>query len=39
VSGVAHWPQKANPGGLAKPHWGHGLVRGVAHWLQNFGPG
>jgi hypothetical protein len=35
---VAHWPQKANPGGLAKPHWGHGPVSGVAHRPQNFIP-
>ncbi len=39
MSGVAHCPQKANPGGLAKPHVGHGPVSGVAHWPQNFIPG
>jgi hypothetical protein len=38
VSGVAHCPQKANPGGLAKPHVGHGPVRGEAHCPQNFIP-
>jgi len=39
VSGVAHCPQKANPGGLATPHCGHGPVSAVAHWPQNFIPG
>ena len=38
VSGVAHCPQKANPGGLAKPHCGQGPVSGVAHCPQNFIP-
>jgi hypothetical protein len=38
LSGVAHSPHKANPGGLAKPHWGHGPVSAVAHWPQNFIP-
>jgi hypothetical protein len=36
VSGVAHWPQKIDPGGFAKPHCGQWELSGVAHLTQNF---
>ena len=38
VSGVAHCPQKANPGGLSKPHCGQRRPSGLAHCPQNFMP-
>jgi hypothetical protein len=38
VSDVAHCPQKANPGGLAKPHCGQRRPTGLAHCPQNFVP-
>src|SRR5947209_299642 len=38
VRGVAHWPQKTNPGGFSKPHCGQRRLSGVAHEPQNFIP-